>query len=69
MTATVYRELEPFFRLSGDDSRDREALRHMLATKLRYSGEGGGDIVKVPPRYWLLENEVGGWTLMAPEDY
>ena|SRR5579885_3341557 len=28
-----------------------------------------GDIDQIPPGYWLMENELDGWTLMRPEDY
>ena len=72
MTRTVWIELEPFAQVGVDAGRYRdvaESLKHMVATKLEASGEGDGDIVKVPPSYWLLENELGGWTLMRPEDY
>ncbi len=69
MTRTVYRELLPFARLLNPYAFDDVNPKHMVATKLQFAGEGDGDIVKVPPRYWLLENEVDGWTLMAPEDY
>ena len=72
MTRTVWVELEPYAYIGVQAGRYRdvaESLRHMVATKLRHSGEAGGDVMKVPPRYWLLENETGGWTLMAPEDY
>ena len=72
MTRTVWSELEPFVQVEVDAGLYPDvatALRHMVPTKLRFAGENGGDIVKVPAWYWLLENEVGGWTLMRPEDY
>jgi len=25
--------------------------------------------VFIPPKLWLVRNEVGGWTAMYPEDY
>jgi hypothetical protein len=28
-----------------------------------------GDIYTIPPKLWLVRNEVGGWTAMYPEDY
>ena len=28
-----------------------------------------GDIYRIPPKLWLVRNEVGGWTAMYPEDY
>ena len=72
MTRTVWNELEPFAQVHVDAGLYRDvaaSMKHMVATKLEHSGEGGGDVVKVPPSYWLLENELGGWTLMRPEDY
>ena len=72
MTATVWHELEPAVQAEVDAGLYTDAataIRHTVSTKLRFAGEQGGDIVKVPPRYWLLENEVGGWSLIAPEDY
>ena len=39
-----------------------------LRTKLRYAYYKG-DIWQVPPGLWLIENELGGWTVMRPEDY
>ncbi len=72
MTRTVWDELEPFAQVHVDAGLYHdlaESLKHMVATKLEASGEGGGDVVKVPPSYWLLENELGGWTLLRPEDY
>ena len=39
-----------------------------LHAKLRYA-IFKGDTWQVPPGLWLIENEVGGWTLMLPEDY
>jgi hypothetical protein len=26
-----------------------------------------GDIYRIPPKLWLVRNEVGGWTAMYPE--
>ena len=72
MTRTVWNELEPFAQVGVDAGLYRdlaESLTHMVAAKLEASGEGDGDVVKVPPWHWLLENELGGWTLMRPEDY
>jgi len=68
ITRTVWSEIEPF--LIGETAKQQmTSFKHMLQTKLAMSGENGGDIVKVPPHYWLLENELAGWTLMLPSDY
>ncbi len=72
MTRTVWNELEPFAQVHVDARLYADvgaSMKHMVATKLAASGQGDGDVVKVPPSYWLLENELGGWTLMRPEDY
>ena len=53
------------FRPFLDAGLDRASA---LRTKLRYAYYKG-DIWQVPPGLWLIENEVGGWTLMRPEDY
>ena len=67
VTRAVWDELLPFARVLVPDD-DTEAMREMLATKLGTAGLRD-DIVQVPPGYWLMENEVQGWTLMKPEDY
>ena len=72
ITRAVWNELEPFVQVHVDAglyTNIAMALRHMISTKLRFAGENGGDIVKVPPWYWLMENEIDGWTLMRPDDY
>ncbi len=43
-------------------------LASTLRAKLRYAYYKG-DIWQLPPGLWLIENELGGWTLMRPEDY
>ena len=50
------------------ENAERKELRSMLKTKLGLAGFRGG-IWQVPPRLWLIENELGGWTIMFPEDY
>jgi hypothetical protein len=57
-----------------DGNFDR-ALASILRTKCSFaSGDPGntgeiGDIYSIPPKLWLVRNEVGGWTAMYPEDY
>jgi len=57
---------------NGDVSR---ALASILKTKCTGAqsdpGNTGevGDIYTIPPKLWLVRNEVGGWTAMYPEDY
>jgi hypothetical protein len=43
-------------------------LTSMLKTKIRMAFYQG-DIWQVLPGLWLIENEVGGWTIMRPQDY
>ena len=43
-------------------------LKGVLRAKLRYAILKS-DTWQVPPGLWLIGNEVGGWTLMLPEDY
>ena len=77
MTRRLFDDLEPFVEaeaslFDGDLSR---ALASILAAKCAFSqGDPGntgeiGDICTIPPRLWLVRNEVGGWTAMYPEDY
>ena len=61
MTGGLWTDLAPFVN-------DTSTLDSILRTKLRYASFKG-DIWQVPPGLWLIENEVGGWTLMRPEDY
>ena len=60
MTGGLWAAIEPFV---GEVA----ALDSILRAKLRYAGVQGG-IWHVPPGLWLIENEVGGWTFMRPED-
>jgi hypothetical protein len=39
-----------------------------METKLKLARFSGG-IWTLPPKLWLIENEVGGWTAMRPQDY
>ncbi|MEE9293997.1 MAG: hypothetical protein V3W34_03395 [Phycisphaerae bacterium] len=47
---------------------ETDELRSMLWTKLQRC-YFKGDIWQVPPGWWLMDNEISGWTLMRPEDY
>ncbi len=53
--------------LAGVEPEETE-LRAMLWTKLTRA-YFKGDIWHIPPGLWLIDNEVGGWTAMRPEDY
>ncbi len=77
MTRHLFDGLEPFVEaeasfFNGDLSR---ALASILKTKCGFAqgdpGNNGeiGDIYTIPPKLWLVRNEVGGWTAMYPEDY
>ena len=77
MTRHLFDDLAPFLEaeaslFNGDLSR---ALASILRTKCTFAqgdpGNNGeiGDIYRIPPNLWLVRNEVGGWTLMYPEDY
>ena len=61
ITGGLWADLQPF----AAGPRD---LARTLRTKLRYAYYKG-DIWQVPPGLWLIANEIGGWTLMRPEDY
>jgi len=77
MTRHLFDDLTPFVeaeatRFNGDFHR---ALASVLRTKCSFAtGDPGntgeiGDIYVIPPKLWLVRNEVGGWTAMYPEDY
>ena len=61
VTGGLMADLAPFLN-------ETTTLTSVLRTKLRYAYYKG-DIWQVPPGLWLIENELGGWTLMRPEDY
>src|SRR5579872_6549057 len=77
MTRHLYDDLEPFAKSAADtlyDGNLGSAFGCPFATKTRFaqgdprnSGEIG-DIYTIPPKLWLVRNEVGGWTAMYPED-
>jgi hypothetical protein len=77
MTRHLFDDLTPFVEaeatlFNGDFHR---ALASILRTKCSLaSGDPGntgeiGDIYRIPPKLWLVRNEVGGWTAMYTEDY
>ncbi|HSE98687.1 MAG TPA: hypothetical protein VLD57_10525 [Blastocatellia bacterium] len=66
MTKHLWAEFEPLFTTNG--AMDLGALAKALRTKCEMAVYRGG-IWTLPPHLWLIENEVGGWTLMYPEDY
>ena len=76
-TSNLFDDLKPFVEAEAalfDGNFDR-ALASILRTKCSFaSGDPGntgeiGDIYRIPPKLWLVRNEVGGWTAMYPEDY
>ncbi len=77
MTRHLFDDLTPFVDaeaplFNGDLN---QALASILRTKCSFAqGDPGntgeiGDIYSIPPKLWLVRNEVGGWTAMYPEDY
>jgi hypothetical protein len=78
MTRHLYDDLEPFAKSAADtlyDGNLGSAFGCLFATRTRFAeGDPGnrgevGDIYTIPPKLWLVRNEVGGWTAMYPEDY
>lgn len=77
ITSNLFDDLRPFAeaeaQLFGIDLD--KALASILRTKCSFaSGDPGntgeiGDIYQIPPKLWLVRNEVGGWTAMYSEDY
>lgn len=64
ITRTLFDALAEF-AVGGND------VRRMLMTKLRYARPSGDDagMFILPPDLWMLPNEIGGWTVMFPDDY
>lgn len=76
MTRHLWDDFQDFLKpYTAQGMTELAALAKIIKTKLAYAaGDPGntgevGDIVKLPPKLWLVRNEVGGWTLMYPEDY
>lgn len=69
MTRALWEEFKPFLTVADALSLSEIAyLGKVLRTKLSLASYKG-DIWQVPPGLWLIENELGGWTIMKPEDY
>jgi hypothetical protein len=66
MTQNLWADFEPLF--TTESGLNREAIANALRTKCEMATNRGG-IWTLPPKLWLIENEVGGWTVMYPEDY
>ena len=77
MTSPLFEHLRPFVEAGAElfDGDFDRALASILRAKCSLaSGDLGntgeiGDIYRIPPKLWLVRNEVGGWTAMYPEDY
>ena len=77
ITSNLIDDLRPFVEADAPlfDGDFDGALTSILRTKCNFaSGDPGntgeiGDIYRIPPKLWLVRNEVGGWTAMYPEDY
>jgi hypothetical protein len=77
MTSHLFEDLKPFLESDGEGDAKKFglALSSTLRTKCGFAtGDPGntgeiGDIYRIPPKLWLVRNEVGGWTAMHPEDY
>jgi len=78
MTRHLFEDFKPFLQDEGEEEDAKKLgakLGSILRTKLLLAqkdpGNSGevGDIFTIPPKLWLVLNEVGGWTAMYPEDY
>jgi hypothetical protein len=73
MTRGLWDDLQPFITFKSSfpgiqGPTPMEELKKIMRTKLRLAWYEGG-IWQLPPRLWLIENEVNGWTVMKPEEY
>jgi len=66
ITQHLWADFEPLYTNEG--GLNRETVADALRTKCEMATNRGG-IWTLPPNLWLIENEVGGWTLMYPSDY
>lgn len=66
VTQNLWRDLEQDCR--SEAGINVEAIASALRAKCRMASFHGG-VWTLPPEMWLIENEVGGWTLMYPSDY
>lgn len=78
MTRHLFDDLEPFVKSQAETIYGGSfvsAFSAILSAKIRFaSGDPGdtgevGDIFTIPPKLWLVRNELGGWTAMYPADY
>ena len=73
MTRGLWDDFQPFITFDStfpgiQAPTPPEELKKIMRTKLRLARRPGG-IWTLPPGLWLIENEVGGWTAMKPEEY
>ncbi len=70
MTRSLWEDLQPFVKAEAAlyEGNEMRALAQIMATKIHMAFYKG-DIWQLPPNIWLIENELGGWTAMYPEDY
>jgi hypothetical protein len=71
MTCGLWAEFLRFCGIQRDSiepEMDLQTLKRTMQVKLTLARLSGG-IWTLPPKLWLIENEVGGWTVMRPEDY
>ena len=65
-------QLEKLFADCDDDEEpvnfDHQAFAQDFEQRLKQA-TGEGRIRNIKPDMWLVENELGGWTLMNPSDY
>ena len=73
MTRGLWEDFQPFITFETtfqgiQAPTPMKELRKIMRTKLQLARCKGG-IWTLPPGMWLIENEVGGWTAMKPEEY
>jgi len=70
MTRNLFEKLRPFIK---DDEKPMLSLKRILKTKIEMAritpDNPDGYMYILPPNLWAVLNEVGGYTLMLPEDY
>lgn len=83
MTGNLFWAVQPNYRLNDEQiakffaecnedeepvNFDHQAFTLNFTERLKQA-TGNGRIRYVKPDMWLVENEIGGWTLMNPSDY
>jgi len=69
MTSNLWNKMEPFFVEPNKMQKFKQAIQTKLILAKRAGEPGDEYMFTLLPNIWMVMNEVGGYTLMLPEDY